>query len=133
MKENIEHHIEEEEGEMFKHRPPRLRRPRSSTRSAQRMEARKEAAQRELGVPVLSLTPRLRTAWGSCLLCLPLAPRRSAWWPRGLALGRAAFPGEAIPIDDVVATVLGNAVTSTLRSCAKGRKAPPCRIDTSQR
>ena len=51
MKENIEHHIEEEEGEMFKH-------ARSVFDTAEledlgrRMEARKVSAGRELGIPV---------------------------------------------------------------------------------
>jgi len=51
MKENIEHHIEEEEGEMF-----RIARGVFETEELDelesRMEARKESAQRELGVPV---------------------------------------------------------------------------------
>ena len=51
MKENIEHHIEEEEGEMF-------RRARQVFDAAElddlgkRMEARKQTAGRELGIPV---------------------------------------------------------------------------------
>jgi hemerythrin-like domain-containing protein len=51
MKENIEHHIEEEEGEMF-------RQARQVFEAAeldglgQRMEARKQSAGRELGIPV---------------------------------------------------------------------------------
>ena len=51
MKENIEHHIEEEEGEMF-------RQARQVFDAAeledlgQRMEARKQSAGRELGIPV---------------------------------------------------------------------------------
>ena len=51
MKENIEHHIEEEEGDMFKQ-------ARQVFDSAElddlgrRMEARKESAGRELGIPV---------------------------------------------------------------------------------
>ena len=51
MKENIEHHIEEEEGEMFK-----IARSVFETDELEelgsRMESRKESAQRELGVPV---------------------------------------------------------------------------------
>ena len=51
MKENIEHHIEEEEGEMFK-----IARSVFETEELEelgsRMESRKESAQRELGVPV---------------------------------------------------------------------------------
>ena len=51
MKENIEHHIEEEEGEMFK-----IARGVFETEELKelgsRMEARKESAQRELGIPV---------------------------------------------------------------------------------
>ena len=51
MKENIEHHIEEEEGEMFK-----IARGVFETDELEelgsRMESRKESAQRELGVPV---------------------------------------------------------------------------------
>ena len=51
MKENIEHHIEEEEGEMFK-----MARSVFETEELEelgsRMEARKESAGRELGVPV---------------------------------------------------------------------------------
>ena len=51
MKENIEHHIEEEEGEMF-------RKARQVFDAAEledlgeRMEARKPSAGRELGIPV---------------------------------------------------------------------------------
>ena len=51
MKENVEHHIEEEEGEMF-------RQARSVFDAAElddlgrRMEARKETAGREMGIPV---------------------------------------------------------------------------------
>ena len=51
MKENVEHHIEEEEGEMF-------RQARSVFDAAelddlgQRMEARKQSAGREMGIPV---------------------------------------------------------------------------------
>jgi hemerythrin-like domain-containing protein len=51
MKENIEHHIEEEEGEMF----PQARRvfdKEELDRLGSRMEARKTSAQREFGVPV---------------------------------------------------------------------------------
>jgi hypothetical protein len=51
MKENIEHHIEEEEGEMFR----QARQVFDATELdelGQRMEARKTAAGRELGIPV---------------------------------------------------------------------------------
>jgi hemerythrin superfamily protein len=51
MKENIEHHIEEEEGEMF----PKARQvfdPAELDDLGQRMEARKQSAGRELGIPV---------------------------------------------------------------------------------
>ena len=51
MKENIEHHIEEEEGEMFKI-ARRVFEAEELDELGSRMEARKEAAQRELGVPV---------------------------------------------------------------------------------
>ena len=52
MKENIEHHIEEEEGEMFAEGAPGLR-PRGAHRtSGERMAARKLSAQRELNIPV---------------------------------------------------------------------------------
>ena len=51
MKENIEHHIEEEEGEMF----PKARQVFDSAELDDlglRMEARKQSAGRELGIPV---------------------------------------------------------------------------------
>src|SRR6187401_3016174 len=51
MKENIEHHIEEEEGEMFKI-ARRVFDAEELEELGSRMEARKESAQRELGVPV---------------------------------------------------------------------------------
>ena len=51
MKENIEHHIEEEEGEMFKI-ARRVFEAEELEELGSRMEARKESAQRELGVPV---------------------------------------------------------------------------------
>jgi len=51
MKENIEHHIEEEEGEMFKI-ARRVFEAEELKELGSRMEARKESAQRELGVPV---------------------------------------------------------------------------------
>ena len=51
MKENIEHHIEEEEGEMFKI-ARRVFETEELEGLGSRMEARKESAQRELGVPV---------------------------------------------------------------------------------
>ena len=50
MKENIEHHIEEEEGEMF----PKARQvfdEQELEDLGRRMAARKESASRELGVP----------------------------------------------------------------------------------
>ena len=51
MKENIEHHIEEEEGEMFKI-ARRVFETEELEDLGSRMEARKESAQRELGIPV---------------------------------------------------------------------------------
>ena len=51
MKENIEHHIEEEEGEMFKI-ARRVFDPEELDDLGERMAARKESAQRELGIPV---------------------------------------------------------------------------------
>ena len=51
MKENIEHHIEEEEGEMFKQARSVFETDELEELGS-RMEARKESAQRELGVPV---------------------------------------------------------------------------------
>jgi hypothetical protein len=51
MKENIEHHIEEEEGEMFKKARQVFDQQELDDLGA-RMAARKESAQRELGVPV---------------------------------------------------------------------------------
>ena len=51
MKENIEHHIEEEEGEMFKQARRVFDRQELDDLGAQ-MEARKAAAGRELGIPV---------------------------------------------------------------------------------
>ena len=51
MKENIEHHIEEEEGEMFKQARQVFDQPELDDLGA-RMARRKETAQRELGVPV---------------------------------------------------------------------------------
>jgi hemerythrin-like domain-containing protein len=53
MKENIEHHIEEEEGEMFKI-ARRVFDAAELDDLGKRMSARKESAQRELGVPVAS-------------------------------------------------------------------------------
>jgi hemerythrin-like domain-containing protein len=53
MKENIEHHIDEEEGEMF----PQARQVFDTSELddlGQRMEARKQSAGRELGIPVVS-------------------------------------------------------------------------------
>ena len=51
MKENIEHHIEEEEGEMFKQARQVFDRAELDDLGA-RMAARKTAAGRELGIPV---------------------------------------------------------------------------------
>jgi len=51
MKENIEHHIEEEEGEMFKQARQVFDASELDDLGA-RMAARKETAQRELGIPV---------------------------------------------------------------------------------
>ena len=51
MKENIEHHIEEEEGEMFKQARAVFDRKELEDLGA-RMAERKTSAQRELGVPV---------------------------------------------------------------------------------
>ena len=51
MKENIEHHIEEEEGEMFKQARQVFDRQELEDLGA-RMEQRKTSAQRELGIPV---------------------------------------------------------------------------------
>src|SRR6187431_1282993 len=51
MKENIEHHIEEEEGEMFKQARSVFDRQELEDLGA-RMAERKASAQRELGVPV---------------------------------------------------------------------------------
>jgi hemerythrin-like domain-containing protein len=51
MKENIEHHIDEEEGEMFKQARRVFDRQELDDLGA-RMEARKAAAGRELGIPV---------------------------------------------------------------------------------
>ena len=51
MKENIEHHIEEEEGEMFKQARTVFDRQELEDLGA-RMAERKTSAQRELGVPV---------------------------------------------------------------------------------
>ena len=53
MKENIEHHIEEEEGEMFKQARAVFDRQELDDLGA-RMAERKTSAQRELGVPVRS-------------------------------------------------------------------------------
>jgi hemerythrin-like domain-containing protein len=51
MKENIEHHIEEEEGEMFKAARQVFDRDELED-LGRRMERRKRSAQKELGVPV---------------------------------------------------------------------------------
>ena len=50
MKENIEHHIEEEEGEMFKQARQVFEESELEKLGAQ-MEARRTSAQRELGIP----------------------------------------------------------------------------------
>jgi hemerythrin superfamily protein len=51
MQENIEHHIEEEEGEMFQ-KTRQVFDERELEELGQRMQARKESAARELGVPL---------------------------------------------------------------------------------
>jgi hemerythrin-like domain-containing protein len=51
MKENVEHHIEEEEGEMFKQARQVFDRQELDDLGA-KMARRKESAQRELGIPV---------------------------------------------------------------------------------
>ena len=53
MKENIEHHIEEEEGEMFTH-ARRVFDKEELENLGERMAARKESAKQELGIPVPS-------------------------------------------------------------------------------
>ena len=53
MKENIEHHIEEEEGEMFK-KARQVFDSAELDKLGQRMAARKQSAGRELGIPVPS-------------------------------------------------------------------------------
>ncbi len=53
MKENIEHHIEEEEGEMFR-QARRVFDAAELDDLGRRMEARKESAGREMGIPVPS-------------------------------------------------------------------------------
>ena len=53
MKENIEHHIEEEEGEMFK-QARRVFDKEELDELGERMAARKESAKQELGIPVPS-------------------------------------------------------------------------------
>ena len=53
MKENIEHHIEEEEGEMFRQARQVFAKAELDD-LGQRMEARKQSAGRELGIPVSS-------------------------------------------------------------------------------
>ena len=55
MKENIEHHIEEEEGEMFKIARGVFEKEELEELGS-RMEARRTSAQRELGVPVRGVT-----------------------------------------------------------------------------
>ena len=50
MKENVEHHMEEEEGEMFKQARSVFDRDELED-LGERMEARKESAQRELNIP----------------------------------------------------------------------------------
>ena len=51
MQENIEHHIEEEEGEMFK-KTRQVFDDAALEELGQRMQARKESASKELGVPL---------------------------------------------------------------------------------
>src|SRR3954452_18925091 len=51
MKENIEHHIEEEEGEMFQ-KTRQVFDDEALEELGQRMQARKESASKELGVPL---------------------------------------------------------------------------------
>jgi hemerythrin-like domain-containing protein len=53
MKENIEHHIEEEEGEMFT-QARRVFDKEELENLGERMAARKESAKQELGIPVPS-------------------------------------------------------------------------------
>jgi predicted DNA-binding protein len=53
MKENIEHHIEEEEGEMFS-KARQVFDASELDDLGQRMEARKQSAGRELGIPVVA-------------------------------------------------------------------------------
>jgi hemerythrin-like domain-containing protein len=53
MKENIEHHIEEEEGEMFT-QARRVFDKEELESLGERMAARKESAKQELGIPVAS-------------------------------------------------------------------------------
>jgi len=53
MKENIEHHIEEEEGEMFT-QARRVFDKEELENLGERMAARKESAKQELGIPVAS-------------------------------------------------------------------------------
>lgn len=53
MKENIQHHIEEEEGEMFR-QARQVFDAAELDELGQRMEARKQSAGRELGIPVPS-------------------------------------------------------------------------------
>ena len=53
MKENVEHHIEEEEGEMFK-QARRVFDKEELDELGERMAARKESAKQELGIPVPS-------------------------------------------------------------------------------
>ena len=52
MKENVEHHIEEEEGEMFKTCSPGDGRYRALRALGERMAARKVSAATELGIPL---------------------------------------------------------------------------------
>ena len=59
MKENIEHHIEEEEGEMFEQARAVFDRQELEDLGA-RMAERKTSAQRELGVPVTADRRRTR-------------------------------------------------------------------------
>ncbi len=53
MQENIEHHIEEEEGEMFTKTRQVFDKP-ELEELGERMQARKESASKELGIPIAS-------------------------------------------------------------------------------
>ena len=53
MQENIEHHIEEEEGDMFK-KTRQVFDEAELEELGERMQARKESASKELGIPIAS-------------------------------------------------------------------------------